>query len=333
MPDHAQAGRHAAERVDAAHAFRSEALLQQRDEGRDLRRAAGADHGVDLARAQLRVAQHIIQQRPDGGAVFLDQTFELGARDELRHVEARPGQPDQPAERARQLALDALDLVEHFQPVAAGNQADQRPDTPPVGGRLGDAVERVQLMRRVELQHVLPVRERLEIVPRHRARRAVFGAVRRFLAEVPRELGADQLAVEHVTRDRDAARRQDRAAPRLAQARDADVERAAAEVEDEHVLRAADGRLVEIGRRDRLRLQENLVVPGAEGGAQQPPLGQRVHLRVGREAHRPPQDDARHVLAQQALGPPPRHVQVQRDDVLDEIELAADRRPDVAGRR
>lgn len=125
------------------------------------------------------------------------------------------------------------------------------------------------------------------------------------IAPAPAELGRDEMAhdaaVEGIAREGDTLGAQDgavAAAPRVgADAQQAEVARAAAEVGDEDQLVLGEPALVVIGRGHRLVLEHQRlgVEPGAAQRGTQP--SHRVGVVLGRvgagEAHRPANDDAR----------------------------------------
>ena len=322
--DDAQPGGDAAEGVEAAHLRLAEVAAEHLVEGGDERRAAGADDGVDLVRPQARLAHRLLQVALDGPRLAADEALELGAGDELAHAEAGAIEVDLRAALLGERPLGSLDHVEHLQPVVAAHQGQQRLDLVLALGGLGDLAQDLPVLGRVELQQRLPVVERV-VDPLRRGQRLVARAIEAALAEVARQLGADELLVEHVPGHGDAARRQ-HARPPLAQAHDGDVERAAAEVEDERVLRARQAQGIAVGGGHRLVLQVDRFVAGAEGGVEQARLGQAVGVRVGGEMDGAAEHHLPRLLPQQLLRPRLGDGQVEGDERLQRVvELADDR--------
>jgi hypothetical protein len=282
----AQAGRHAAEGVDLAHLVAAKPIFQKLDERGDLRRSARADDGVDLVGSQPSLRDHLVQRGGDPGDLLVDQPLEFRARDRLLHAEAGPIQPDQRDHLAGKLALGGFDGVEYLQAVAAGDQLAQHEKLSLLLSPARDVIQHPQEIRAVELDHLLPIGERLVKMERHGQAQPAVVAVVAALAKVARQQSAHQLLIEHVTGDRYAARRQDAPRLRIAQPRDRNIERAAAEVEDQDVLRAVDGRFVKMRGGDGFGLQIDFVVSSQEGRVNEALGGQLILLRIGRKAHR-----------------------------------------------
>jgi hypothetical protein len=164
-----------------------------------------------------------------------DDVLELQPGDELAHAEAGAIEVNLRAALVGQGPLGRLDHVEHLQPIVAADEGQQRLDLVLALRGLGDVAQDLPVLGAVQLQDGLPVVERV-VDPLRHGQRLVTRAIEAALAEVARQLGADELLVEDVAGDGDAAGGQ-HARPSLAQPHDGDVERAAAEVEHERVFR------------------------------------------------------------------------------------------------
>jgi hypothetical protein len=123
-----------------------------------------------------------------------------------------------------------------------------------------------------------------------------------------------------------------RGCARPAHAHDGHVERAAAEVEDQHGLRALDGQRVGEGGRDRCP-EGHLRVTRQARGARQALLRARVVRGRARadEVHRAPEHDLLDRRAQRLLGAQARLAHEQRDQVLERVVARPHGRAAVAG--
>ncbi len=110
--------------------------------------------------------------------------------------------------------------------------------------RAGHLLQGAHNVRLVEFEHRLPVGERFEQISRDGQRLALVEAERRPLAEMARQGRAHHLLIENIPRNGHAARRQDFPLAAPTQPGDGNIQRAAAKVEDQHVLRMIQRLLV-----------------------------------------------------------------------------------------
>ena len=250
---------------------------------------------------------------------------------------------------AGEVALGGFGDIEEAQAIVAGDEADERMDARRLLRAAGDASQGFQRVRLLQGQQTLPAGEGI-VIGDGDGQRAAIAEVVAALAEGVGQFVADDAAIEGVAGDGDAAGGEDgegggggaggfTGANCVAGAKrfalyDADIEGAAAEIEDEQGLGSggleigAEG--IGIGGGDGFVGEVDALEAGQEGRLQHTGLGEGILLGVIGVAHGAAEDDFGEGGIQGDFGAAAGAVEVEGDDVFKEVEILTDGGAEVA---
>ena len=241
-------------------------------------------------------------------------------------------------------AFSGFGDLKQAQAKVAGDEADERLDARGFAGAENDLAQRFQALRLLQGEEILPAGECI-VVSGGDGQGAAVAEVTAALAEGSGEFAAHDAGIEGVASERDAARGEDGegdgftgvAVRDAVAAQDADIEGAAAKIEDEEGLRAVLREIgtvgVGIGSGDGLVGEMDAFEAGQEGGLQHAGLGEGVLRGVFGITDRAAEDDFGELSIQGGFGAAAGDVEIKGDDVFEEVEIFGDGRAEVGLRR